>query len=77
MSKELTKEELAAFKTVGIIAENWFAILPSKGRVPIAIFNNDKSANDWMMLKCPNAIMEPWPMIIKDLRKGDHRLREL
>jgi hypothetical protein len=61
----LDEDELNALKSVGILAENWFAICVNKNAMPLAIFKDEKDA---IKFASPDHVVEPWPMIIRDYR---------
>jgi hypothetical protein len=69
MGKQLTTEELKALKSVGVIAENWYAVQYDETQMPFAIFDNEPHAIAYRDKFSATSIIEPWPMIIKDIRK--------
>lgn len=73
-SKELSSEEIEGLKTVGIIAANWYAVSVDKNTVPFAIFNNFEYAEAYRKQFLATAAIEPWPMIVKDYRKGQSKV---
>ena len=66
----LSEKEIEELKTVGVIAENWYAVTYNKNSKPFAIFHTKDYAEAYKDRYCATAIVEPWPMIIKDVRKG-------
>lgn len=66
---ELTQDELNALSSVGIIAKNWYAVSYSKNQTPFAIFESIEYARAYRDKFSATSIVEPWPMVIKDLRK--------
>lgn len=66
---ELTQDELNALSSVGIIAKNWYAVSYSKNQMPFAIFESIEYAKLYRDKFSSTSIVEPWPMVIKDLRK--------
>ena len=69
MGKILTLEELESLKSIGVIAENWYAVTHDENQMPFAIFNNEQYANSYRDQFSATSIIEPWPMVIKDYRK--------
>jgi hypothetical protein len=68
--KPLTQDEIDGLKTVGVIAENWYAISYDKNTKPYALFQNEDHAMAYRDQFSITSIVEPWPMIVKDYRKG-------
>lgn len=69
MGKQLTTEELKALKSVGVIAENWYAVQYDETQMPFALFASYEHAKAYRDQFIATAIIEPWPMVIKDYRK--------
>jgi len=69
-SSELSTEELSLLKSVGIIAANWYAVCYPDNTMPIALFADEESAKAYRDQFTATSIVEPWPMILRDLRKG-------
>jgi hypothetical protein len=67
---KLDENEIEALKTIGIIAENWFAVLYNRESNPIAIFADELHAIAYKDKFTATSIIEPWPMVIRDFRKG-------
>lgn len=57
-------------KRVGIIAENWHAVTYDETQMPFALFSTFENAKAYRDRFIATALIEPWPMIIKDFRKG-------
>ena len=68
MGKLLTHEELEALKSIGVIAENWYAVTYDKNQMPFAFFSIYENAKAYTERFVATAIIEPWPMVIKDYR---------
>jgi hypothetical protein len=74
---KLTNEEVDALKSVGVIAENWYAVSYANTQKPIAIFCNEDYAKAYRDKFSATSIVEPWPMVIKDYRnKGLNNLKK-
>ena len=69
MGKLLTPEELEALKTVGVLAENWYAVTYDETQMPFALFSSYENAKAYRDRFIATAIIEPWPMVLKDYRK--------
>lgn len=69
MSNELTQEEIEGLKTIGIVAQNWYAVHHPDNQIPFAIFNSKEYAEAYRNQFCATAIIEPYGMKIKDYRK--------
>jgi hypothetical protein len=65
----LSKEEIEALKSVGVIAENWFAVSYNENAMPTALFCNEDYAKAYRDQFMATSIVAPWPMVIKDFRK--------
>lgn len=66
----LSEEEIKELKTIGIVAENWFAVCYDKNSKPIALFSEEDYAKAYRDQFTATSIIEPWPMTIKDYRNG-------
>lgn len=66
----LTSQEIEELKTVGIIAQNWYAVSYNSNSTPIAIFSNEEYAIAYRDKFTATSIVEPWPMIVRDYRKA-------
>jgi hypothetical protein len=69
MKTEMDEDELNALKSVGIIAANWYAVSYEGNQMPYAIFSSKEYAEAYRNQFSATSIIEPWPMIVKDLRK--------
>lgn len=67
----LTPEEIDALKSVGIIAENWFAVCYNENAMPTALFCNEDYAKAYRDKFTATSIVVSWPMVIKDYRKSN------
>ena len=65
----LTTEEIEGLKTVGIVSANWYAVCVDKNTAPFALFDCLEYAEAYRKQFLATAIIEPWPMIVKDYRK--------
>lgn len=70
MKTELDEGELSALKSIGVIAANWYAVSYDINQMPFAIFASKEYAEAYRDKFSATSIVEAWPMIIKDLRKG-------
>lgn len=68
--EELTQEEINALASVGKVGQNWYAVMHDTNSMPFAIFQNKEYAEAYTNQFCRTAIVEPWPMIIKDYSRG-------
>lgn len=75
MKEPLTEGELKALKKIGVIAANWYAVTYDETQMPFAIFENEPHAIAYRDKFSATSIVEPWPMIIKDMRKPDLKKR--
>lgn len=66
---KLTPDEIKQLSSVGIIAQNWFAVCHDSTQMPIAIFCSEEYAIAYRDKFSATSIIEPWPMVIKDYRK--------
>lgn len=66
---ELSTDELNALSSIGVVAKNWYAVSYSGNSMPYAIFDNKECAEAYRDKFSATSIVEPWPMVIKDLRK--------
>lgn len=69
MKQPLTEDELTALKKIGIIAANWYAVTHDENQMPFALFDNEGYAIAYRDKFSATSIVEPWPMILKDMRK--------
>lgn len=67
--KKLNSEELEALKSIGVVAENWFAVCYNGNTKPFALFDSEEHAKAYRDRFSATSIVEPWPMVIKDYRK--------
>lgn len=67
---ELTRDELNALSSIGVTAKNWYAVSYHKNSYPYAIFESKEYAEAYRDKFSATSIVEPWPMVIKDLRKN-------
>ena len=67
--EKLTHEEIEGLKTVGIIAENWHAVIYPNARVPVAIFREESDAVAYRDQFTATSLIETWPMKIRDIGK--------
>lgn len=65
----LSADELNALSSIGVVAKNWYAVSYSSNSMPYAIFDNKECAEAYRDKFSATSIVEPWPMVIKDLRK--------
>lgn len=70
MKEALSDGEIKSLKTIGVIAENWWAVTHDETQMPFAIFQNEEHAKAYKHQFSRTSIVEPWPMIVKDVRKG-------
>jgi len=69
MGKKLTLEELEALKSVGIIAENWFAVTYDETQMPFALFNNEQHAKAYRDQYSVTSIIKWYNVFRKDFKK--------
>lgn len=69
MKEPLTEGELKALKKIGVIAENWYAVQYDETQMPFALFASYEHAKAYRDKFIATAIVEPWPMVVKDYRK--------
>lgn len=70
MDMKLSTEEIDALKSVGVIADNWYAVCYNENAMPIALFDDEASAKAYRDQFTATSIVVPWPMVLKDYRKG-------
>lgn len=75
VKEPLAEGELKALKKIGVIAANWYAVTYDENQMPFAIFDNEPYAIAYRDKFSATSIVEPWPMIIKDMRKPDLKKR--
>lgn len=68
-NKSLSQEEINALASIGKIAQNWWAVTYDKNTTPFAFFNSEEYATTYRDQFCKTAVIEPWPMIVKDMSK--------
>jgi hypothetical protein len=69
-TEALTPEEIESLKSVGIVAENWSAVSYSENETPYAFFREEQHAIAYRDKFSATSIVAPWPMKIRDYRKG-------
>ena len=67
----MTTDEIEALKSIGVIAENWYGVTYGKNQIPFALFSSFENASAYKERFIATAIIEPWPMVIKDYRKHE------
>lgn len=71
MGQELNTEHIRALAAVGKKAENWYAVMYNENSMPLAIFSTKEYAEAYRNHFIATAMIEPWPMIIRDYGKQD------
>lgn len=67
---KLSIEEIDVLKSIGVTAENWYAVRYDSTQEPTAIFRIEAHAIAYRNQFTSTSIVEPWPMVIRDYRKG-------
>jgi len=68
-ARELTQDEINLLASVGKVAKNWYAVMYDINQLPFAIFCSKESAESYRHQYCRTAIIQPWPLIIRDYSK--------
>lgn len=67
--RELTQEEIDEAMSVGILVQNWYAVKFESNQMPFALFQEKAYAEAYKEQFCATAILEPWPMAVKNFSK--------